>query len=135
MTTTYAHFIASDRGNIISSENIVSNSTFLSTEVDNSIFKDTHCEFVCDVIASVTPTLSPFMTFSIIYDLGTGYETPDAVPVLFSIPIDSVAKRIVIKNIFILPYKFKLAAINTSNQACTVTVRVFTRRMALESVE
>jgi hypothetical protein len=137
MASIYTHTSAENKGAIVVNVTIPPGTVAYSTSFDNSleINKFVYADFKITCSASTAPTLSPFLNLYLIYSLdGVNYDSYEVSPVIDVVPIkDNIVVKLV-KNVFILPYTFKLVMLNTSNQECIVSADLYTRHMEFKLV-
>jgi hypothetical protein len=139
MGSIYTHTSAENKGHIIVNATATPSTALYSTPFDNSsdLNKFMYADFkITYVPTSGAPTLSPFLNLYLIYSLdgGVSYDSYEVSPVIDVVPIrDNIAIKLV-KNIFILPYPFKLVVLNISNQECIVSAELYTRHMEFKLV-
>ena len=137
MGSIYTHTSAENKGAIAVNVAISPGTVAYSTVFDNSldINKFIYADFKITCSATTAPTLSPFLNLYLIYSLdGVNYDSYEVSPVIDVVPIKGSTIVKLVKNVFILPYAFKLVMSNISNQECTVSADLYTRHMEFKLV-
>lgn len=137
MASIYTHTSAENKGSLAIDIPVPTGTVAYSSSFDNSLDanKFVFADFRITCSAITRPTLSPFLNIYLIYSLdGVNYDSYEASSVIDVVPIKDYPLVKLVKNIFILPYEFKLVMMNISNQDCTVSVDLYTRNMEFKLV-
>lgn len=135
MPAIYTHQAPVSQGSILDVTPVNPGNSVTTSEFNNTDALQTFADLLVTVTASTTPTTSPYIVVRIIYSVdGSLYETISEALIIDEIPVANGTVRRFIKNLFILPFRFKLVFTNTSNVSCNVSVDLFTRGMLFNAI-
>lgn len=131
MVSTYSHGSPVSRGVVLNNATVVAGNTVTSSAIDNSVNQDILADFRLVIVVPTTPTNNPYAEFRLRWSIdGVEIESVDASDRLDIVPLSAGTIRRLVRGVHIDPYHFFVSCFNASNVDISVTVEVFTRRMA-----